>query len=124
MTSLFSYMKDVTRFLKDGNQELINPGDLIEYVNRARREVAMRSECLRVLPATSGSVQTITVTAGGTDPTTVLHEAERMALGFNRLVAGADAGISEHLSHCGAVPQTFVLWTRRPTPLSGLESRP
>ena len=26
----------------------------------------MRSECLRVLPATSGSVQTITVTAGGT----------------------------------------------------------
>jgi len=44
---------------------LINPGDIIGYVNRARREVAMRSQCLRILPKTSGSVVGALITARG-----------------------------------------------------------
>ena len=64
--ALFSYMKLVQRWINDMNQELINPADLIVFINRARREVAMRSQCIRVLPPVSGSVTTVTVTAGGT----------------------------------------------------------
>lgn len=74
-TSLFDYMKLVQRLVRDTNQELINPNDLIDYINRARREVAMRSQCLRALPPTSGGVETITVTAGGsgyTNPTVTI----------------------------------------------------
>lgn len=82
--TLFQYMKDVTRLLRDSNQELLNPGDLIEYINRARREIAMRSECLRVLPPTSGAVQAITVTNGGsgyTNPTVTVSAPDTPAGG-------------------------------------------
>jgi hypothetical protein len=71
-TTLFTYMKLCQHLVRDTNQQLINPLTLIDYINRARREVAMRSQCLRALPPTSGGVETITVTAGGsgyTDPT-------------------------------------------------------
>ena len=63
--TLFSYMKLVQKLVADTNQSLINPSDLVDYINRARRETAMRSQCLRALPPTSGSVATITVTAPG-----------------------------------------------------------
>lgn len=57
--TLFTYMKQVQRLLRDTRQELIDPGDIIDCVNRARREVAMRSQCVRVLPPISGSVVSI-----------------------------------------------------------------
>ena len=63
--ALFAYLKTVQRWINDTNQELINPADLLDFVNRARREVAMRSQCLRLVPPVSGAVTNITVTAGG-----------------------------------------------------------
>lgn len=75
MATLFDYMKATQRLVRDTSQALINPQTLISYINRARREVAMRSQCLRVLPPTSGGVMTITVTAGGsgyTNPTVTI----------------------------------------------------
>lgn len=73
--TLFSYMKLVQKLIADTSQSLINPSDLIDYINRARREVAMRAQCLRALPPTSGGVTTITVTAPGsgyTNPTVIV----------------------------------------------------
>jgi hypothetical protein len=70
--TLFSYMKAVQQMISDTRQELIAPFTLVNYINRARREVAMRSQCLRILPPISGGVETITVTAPGsgyTNPT-------------------------------------------------------
>lgn len=64
--ALFSYMQQVQRLINDTNQVLINPADLIAHINYARREVAMRSQCVRILPPISGSVTTITVIDGGT----------------------------------------------------------
>ena len=66
MPTLFDYMKQTQRMIHDARQEMVNPGDLIDYVNRARREVAMRAQCLRVLTPISGSVFEIDVTNGGT----------------------------------------------------------
>jgi hypothetical protein len=72
---LFDYMKQTQRMVRDQAQDLLNPNDLIDYVNRARREVAMRSECLRALPPASGGIGTITVTnpgSGYTNPTVTI----------------------------------------------------
>jgi hypothetical protein len=72
---LFEYMKTTQGFLRDRSQKNLNPSALIRYINRARREIAMRSQCLRVVPPTSGSVEEIHVTASGsgyTNPTVVI----------------------------------------------------
>lgn len=66
MTTLNDYMQDVQRLLREQRQLLANPIDLRAYINRARREVAMRSQCVRVLTPISGSVTSITVDNGGT----------------------------------------------------------
>jgi hypothetical protein len=66
MASLFTYLKQIQRFTRDAKQDLLDPGDLIEYVNQARREVAMRAECVRVMPFISGSIIGATIVNGGT----------------------------------------------------------
>lgn len=65
MASLNDYLKQVTRFCRESKQEFVNPNDMISAINRARREVAMRAMCVRRLTPISGSITTITVTAGG-----------------------------------------------------------
>ena len=75
MTSLFDYMKLVQRLARDNAQDYLNPNTLIAYINRARRETALRSGCLRALPPISGGIESITVTAGGsgyTNPTVTI----------------------------------------------------
>lgn len=70
--ALFEYLKQAQRFLREANQDLINPNDLISYCNRARREIAMRAMAIRILTPISGSVVSATVTNGGsgyTNPT-------------------------------------------------------
>lgn len=68
---LNEYIQQVQRFLRDANQDLLNPADLRSYVNRARREVAMRAAAIRVLTPISGSIYQATVQSSGsgyTDP--------------------------------------------------------
>lgn len=62
---LFEYLQQTQRFLREANQDLINPADLISYVNRARREISMRAQAIRVLTPISGSIRQATVTNGG-----------------------------------------------------------
>jgi hypothetical protein len=69
--SLYGYVQQAERFLRDQGQRWINPADLIEYVNRARREVAMRTQSIRILTPVSGEITRIEVTdpgSGYTDP--------------------------------------------------------
>jgi hypothetical protein len=53
--SLFSYMQQTQRFLREQGQVFENVDDLTSYVNRARREIAYRTESLRVI----GTVSTV-----------------------------------------------------------------
>jgi hypothetical protein len=62
---LYDYMQDVQRFINDAKQELVNPDDLRIFINRARREVAMRAQCVRILTPISGSIMSIAVTNPG-----------------------------------------------------------
>ena len=62
---LFDYLKTVQGFLRDRNQKNLNPEDLVSYVNRARREIALRTQCIRILTPISGQIESIQVTAPG-----------------------------------------------------------
>jgi hypothetical protein len=64
--ALFEYLKQTMRFLREQNMDFENTEDLTSYVNRARREIAMRAQCIRVLTPISGSIVSWKVTAGGT----------------------------------------------------------
>lgn len=62
---LFTYLQDTQRFLREQRQEFSNPADLTAYINRARREIAMRSQCIRVITPISGAITGWSVTNGG-----------------------------------------------------------
>jgi hypothetical protein len=61
----FEYLKATQRFLREQRQEFENPEDLLSYINRARREIAGRTQCIRRLTPISGQVISANVTAGG-----------------------------------------------------------
>src|SRR5262245_29253650 len=76
---LNEYMQQVQRFLRDAKQEMLNPEDLTSYINRARREIAMKAQCIRVLTPISGSITGWSLTAGGsgyTAPTLTVSEPD------------------------------------------------
>jgi len=54
--SLNDYMKDVQTFLRDSGQDLLDPEDIIKHVNRARREIALKTQCVRILTPITGAV--------------------------------------------------------------------
>jgi hypothetical protein len=64
-TSLYEYMLDTQRLIADTSQQYVNPEDLIAYVNKARREVALRTQSIRILPPVQGSITAINVSRGG-----------------------------------------------------------
>lgn len=93
MASLFTYLQQTQRFLRDSKQELIDPGDLVSYINQARREVAMRAQCVRMLPPISGAITNAFIVSGGsgyTNPTLEISEPDSpggMALNPNGALA-------------------------------------
>ena len=62
---LHKYLAQVQRFARDQRQTYLDPGNLISYINTARREVAMRAQCIRVVPPISGSIVSWDVTNEG-----------------------------------------------------------
>lgn len=72
---LDSYSQMVFRFIRDANMDLMNPMNVRTYINRARREIAMRTQCVRVLTPSSGQILTTNVVNPGsnyTNPTVVI----------------------------------------------------
>jgi len=63
--ALNAYLAQVQRLLHNPTGTLYNTADLTNYINLARREIAMRTQCLRFLPAIDGPVTAISVTAAG-----------------------------------------------------------
>lgn len=69
---LNDYLQTVQGFLRDRDEKLMNPDDLRRYINRARREVAERTQSIRILTPVAGAVTRIQVVAPGsgyTNPT-------------------------------------------------------
>lgn len=63
--TLNDYLKEVQHLIHDTRQMQVNPETLVQYINVARRETAMRGQCIRRLTPSSGSIETYSVVAGG-----------------------------------------------------------
>lgn len=91
--TLFTYLQQTQRFLREQKQEFINPDDLISYVNRARREMALRTQCIRRLTPSSAQVISADITAAGsgyTNPTVTISEPD-FPSGYGRYPSGLQA---------------------------------
>jgi hypothetical protein len=64
--ALNKYIAMVQRFARDQKQQNLDIGNLAEYINRARREIAMRAQCIRIQPPIFGSIEGWKITNGGT----------------------------------------------------------
>ena len=62
---LHEYLKTLQGLVRDRTQTNLNPEDLVSYVNRARREIALRTQCIRILPPVAGQIASITVLTPG-----------------------------------------------------------
>ena len=75
MAVLSDYTKMVKSFLHDRGDRLLQLEDLEIYVNRARRDIALRTQCIRRVPPIAGPIVAIHVTnpgSGYTNPTVVI----------------------------------------------------
>jgi hypothetical protein len=111
MPTLFDYLKQTQRFVHDSKQELLDPQDLVEYVNRARREVAMRSMSVRVLTPITGAIVNYSITnpgAGYTNPSVTITPPD-FPSGTLPLPTGAQATASALLQG-GSISQINNLY--------------
>jgi hypothetical protein len=72
---LFDYLKQTRRFLRDAKQDMLEEGDVIEHINEARRETAMRAQAIRRLTPIAAGLVSASVTLPGTgytNPTVVI----------------------------------------------------
>jgi hypothetical protein len=65
MSNFNTYMQDTQRLMREARQDLINPDDLLRYVNLARRQVAADAQLIRILTPISGSIMSTSVTNPG-----------------------------------------------------------
>jgi len=54
--ALYGYMQEVERLLHDLKQEIVNPANIILFINNARGQVAGESECIRTIGTISSVV--------------------------------------------------------------------
>ena len=66
---LNEYLKALQGFLRDRAQRNLSPEDLIAYINRSRREIALRTQCVRILTPIAGQIESIAVVAQGDEYT-------------------------------------------------------
>lgn len=75
MGMLSTYLQACQGFVRDRGERYMSLDDLTGYVNRARRELAERTQCLRILTSISGSVFEVEVTeqgSGYTNPVVIV----------------------------------------------------
>ena len=65
MASLNSYIAQVQRFCRDQKQQYLDVGNITDYVNRARRDLALQTQCIRILTPISGAITSWSVTNQG-----------------------------------------------------------
>lgn len=112
MTSLNDYLQELQRLLREQKQGFSNPDDLRSYINRARREIAMRAQCIRVLTPIAGSVVSCEVSDPGSgyseSPTYSITSPDfPSGSGANPNGAQATAGITVEQGTIAAVDITY-----------------
>jgi hypothetical protein len=112
MPTLNDYIQDVQTFLRDSSQNMLDPGDIIKSVNRARREVALRTNCLRILPDISAACMTCSVVATGSgysNTPTITLSAPDFPSGTGPFPGGAQASVAA-IVQSGTIASAFVTY--------------
>lgn len=95
--ALVAYQQEVQRLLHDPAAAFYPLADLTVYINLARKRVALKGQCVRVL-LSGGTVTGITVTAGGAaysaNPTVTIGGVGNQAFATATVVAGAITAIT------------------------------
>ena len=93
--ALFAYQQELQTLLTDDINKRFNLFDLTKFINRARRKIATATQCIRILPPSSGSFLTLTPSAGGsgyTAPTVSINAPDAIGNGFVQATATATVG--------------------------------
>ncbi len=89
--ALFYYQQELQQLLGDQLAQRFNIADITRYINRARRKIAGATQCIRVLPPSSGSFATLTVGTGGSGytspPTVTISAPDALGTGFTQATA-------------------------------------
>jgi len=73
--TMTNYLKQVQFLMHDQRIQHLNPSDLVECINSARREIAIRTECIRILTPITGRITALSIASVGsgyTSPTLVI----------------------------------------------------
>ncbi len=65
MSALNAYLMDAQTLLREQKQDMIAPEDLIRFINRARRDIAMRGQCIRVTTPISNGIESASIILEG-----------------------------------------------------------
>ncbi len=98
--ALNAYLAQVQRLLHNPTGTLYNQADLVAFINLARREIAMRAQCIRLVPATSAPLNSVTVLSAGASYTspTILISTPDYPSGELPFPTGDQASVSAVLS--------------------------
>lgn len=92
MTVLSDYVTDLQNLLNDPLNQFSTEAQKILWINMARHRLAGESQCVRILPPSSGSIDATSVTAGGsgyTSATVTISAPDAMGIGFTQATATA-----------------------------------
>lgn len=91
---LADYRTAVQDILHDAGNNFFSEAKLNRWINRARQQVAEKSQCVRYMPADTGSITSVAVTGGGSGYTTatVTISAPDAVEGGTQAVATATIG--------------------------------
>lgn len=95
MGALSTYVMQVTNFLNDPNFSFYSQSNITSWINQARLRIAAEAQCIRVLPISSSSFTSITVSAGGSGYTSALvtiSAPDAFGAGFTQATAAATVG--------------------------------
>jgi hypothetical protein len=95
-TPLFNYREELQQLLGDENELKYNIADLTRYINRARRKIAGATQCIRILPPSSGgifSVTPVTVGSGYVSPVVTISGTDAIGNGVPNIPAVVTANV-------------------------------
>lgn len=107
---LNGYLQECQSLIRDTGQDMLKPDDIIRNINRARREIALRTNCIRILPDVSNACMTCSVVATGsgyTNSPTITLSAPDFPSGTGPFPGGSQATASA-IVQGGTIASAFI----------------
>lgn len=93
MTVLSDYVTDLQDYMNDPLNQFSSETQKVRWINKARHRIAGECQCVRVVTPSSGSIDTMPVSAGGTgytSATVTISSPDAMGVNFTQATATAN----------------------------------